>query len=221
MVDGGCDSSYYRKLKTEWWKQLGAILLATELAASHCNYSYILCRTTSGRSRGRPRGAPPSFLDQTEAQRAKKRFWRPAHIWRSVSATGYIIATFRCWSMWRTTHQDYLPWSHSRQQGKLLSRGLQKNYLRKSYICLLLKYPLLYQLRSHKVKKNFYLSGIVNGLKPEVISLIRQFSRDFIGRLSVKPWCHWVWRVYMWLVRFNCNLCLKCLPCGLTQKNKN
>ena len=86
---------------------------------------------------------------------------------------------------------------------KAVVQRITKNSLRKSYICLLLKYPLLYQLRSLKVKKNFYFGGIVNDWKPGVVPLIGQFSRDFIGHLSVKPWCHWVWRVYMWLVRFN------------------
>ena len=70
---------------------------------------------------------------------------------------------------------------------KAVVQRITKNSLRKSYICLLLKYPLLYQLCSLKVKKNFYFGGIVNGLKPEVIPLIGQFSRDFIGHLSVKP----------------------------------
>ena len=76
------------------------------------------------------------------------------------------------------------------------------------------------RITKNSVRKS-YLSRIVNGLKPGVISLIGRLSRDFIGRLSVKPWCYWVWRVYMWLVRSNCNLCLKCLLCGLAQKNKN
>ena len=28
-----------------------------------------------------------------------------------------------------------------------------------------------------------------------VIDLIRQLRRDVIGRLSVKPWCYWLWRI--------------------------
>ena len=28
-----------------------------------------------------------------------------------------------------------------------------------------------------------------------VIDLIRQLRRDVIGGLSVKPWCHWLWRI--------------------------
>ena len=28
-----------------------------------------------------------------------------------------------------------------------------------------------------------------------VIDLIGQLRRDVIGRLSVKPWCHWLWRL--------------------------
>ena len=28
-----------------------------------------------------------------------------------------------------------------------------------------------------------------------VIDLIGQLSRDVIGRLSVKPWCYWLWRL--------------------------
>ena len=34
-------------------------------------------------------------------------------------------------------------------------------------------------------------------------SMIGQLSRDVIGRLSVKPWCYWLWRLVMSLVRFD------------------
>ena len=34
-------------------------------------------------------------------------------------------------------------------------------------------------------------------------SMIGQLSRDVIGRLSVKPWCYWLWRLAMSLVRFD------------------
>ena len=34
-------------------------------------------------------------------------------------------------------------------------------------------------------------------------SMIGQLSRDVIGRLSVKPWCYWPWRLVMSLVRFD------------------
>ena len=36
-----------------------------------------------------------------------------------------------------------------------------------------------------------------------VIDLIGQLRRDVIGRLSVKPWCYWLWRLVMSLVRFD------------------
>ena len=38
--------------------------------------------------------------------------------------------------------------------------------------------------------------------KTLVIDLIGQLSCDVIGRLSVKPWCCWLWRLEMPLVRF-------------------
>ena len=41
-----------------------------------------------------------------------------------------------------------------------------------------------------------------------VSDLIGQLRRDFIGRLSVKPWCHWLWRFVMWLVRFDPSIVL-------------
>ena len=36
-----------------------------------------------------------------------------------------------------------------------------------------------------------------------VIDLIGQLRRDVIGRLSVKPWRYWLWRLLMSLVRFD------------------
>ena len=217
MVGGGCDSSYYRKLKTEWWKQLGAILLAMELAASHCNYSCILCRTTSGRSRGRR----PLIFRPNWGPKGQKTFLETRPYLKVCISHWVHYGNFLVLIDVKNNSPRLSPVKPFQATRKAVVQRITKNSLRKSYICLLLKYPLLYQLCSLKVKKNFYFSGIVNGLKPEVIPLIGQFSRDFIGHLSVKPWCHWVWRVYMWLVRFNCNLCLKCLLCGLTQKNKN
>ena len=35
------------------------------------------------------------------------------------------------------------------------------------------------------------------------VDLIGQFSRDVIGRLSVKPSCYWLWSLVMSLVRFD------------------
>ena len=43
----------------------------------------------------------------------------------------------------------------------------------------------------------------VDGIKPLVIDLIGQLSRDDIGRLLVKPWCYWLSRLVMSLVRFD------------------
>ena len=34
-------------------------------------------------------------------------------------------------------------------------------------------------------------------------SMIGLLSRDVIGRLSVKPWCYWLWRLVMSLVLFD------------------
>ena len=45
-----------------------------ELAASHCNYSCILCRTTSGRSRGR---RPPYFQTKLRPKGPKNFFGDP------------------------------------------------------------------------------------------------------------------------------------------------
>ena len=39
--------------------------------------------------------------------------------------------------------------------------------------------------------------------KTLVIDLIGQLSRDVVGRLSVKPWCYWLWRLVMSLVPFD------------------
>ena len=36
-----------------------------------------------------------------------------------------------------------------------------------------------------------------------IIDLIDQLSRDVIGRLSVKPWCYWLWRLVMSLMCFD------------------
>ena len=36
-----------------------------------------------------------------------------------------------------------------------------------------------------------------------VIDLIDKLSRDVIGRLSVKPWCYWLWRLVMSLMCFD------------------
>ena len=36
-----------------------------------------------------------------------------------------------------------------------------------------------------------------------VVDLIGQLSRDVIGRLSVKPWCPWLWRLVVSLVSFD------------------
>ena len=36
----------------------------------------------------------------------------------------------------------------------------------------------------------------VGGINTLVIVVIRQQSRNVIGRLSVKPSCHWLWRLY-------------------------
>ena len=36
-----------------------------------------------------------------------------------------------------------------------------------------------------------------------VIDLIGQLSRDFIGRLSVKLWCYWLWRLVISLLCFD------------------
>ena len=55
-----------------------------------------------------------------------------------------------------------------------------------------------------------------------VIDLIGPLRRDVIGRLSVKPWCYWLWRLVisnwcilirllsqlnscLWLVKYNCH----------------
>ena len=35
-----------------------------------------------------------------------------------------------------------------------------------------------------------------------VIDLIGQLRRDVIGRLSVKPWCHWLWRLLKLLLKW-------------------
>ena len=35
-----------------------------------------------------------------------------------------------------------------------------------------------------------------------VIDLIGQLRCDFIGRLSVKPWCHWLWRLVKLLLKW-------------------
>ena len=35
-----------------------------------------------------------------------------------------------------------------------------------------------------------------------VIDLIGQLRRDVIGRLSVKPWCHWLWRLDKLLLKW-------------------
>ena len=35
-----------------------------------------------------------------------------------------------------------------------------------------------------------------------VIDLIGQLRRDVIGRLSVKPWCHWLWRLIKLLLKW-------------------
>ena len=35
----------------------------------------------------------------------------------------------------------------------------------------------------------------VNGIILSVIDLIGQLRRDVIGRLSVRPWCYWLWRI--------------------------
>ena len=39
-----------------------------------------------------------------------------------------------------------------------------------------------------------------------VIDLIGQLSHDVIGRLSVKLWCYWLWRLVMSLVRFDSSI---------------
>ena len=43
----------------------------------------------------------------------------------------------------------------------------------------------------------------VDGIKTLVIELIGHLSRDVIGRLYVKQWCYWLWRLVMSLVRFD------------------
>ena len=209
MVGGGCDSSYYRKLKTKWWKQLGAILLATELAASHCNYSCILCRTTSGRSRGRPRGAPVTFR-LNWGPKGKKKIWGDPPLseglYQPLGTLWQLSGADRCeGQLTKIISSEAIPGNK-----ESCCPEDYKKLFEKIIHLLIAEVSTFISIAQSQGKKNCYLSGIVNGLKPGVISLIGQFSRDFIGRLSVKPWCHWVWEstcdwyvsiaIYVWSV---------------------
>ena len=74
---------------------------------------------------------------------------------------------------------------------KTISYGLLQRMARMNMNWNLKKLAYLFQVLTPCLQKS-----------PEN-SMIGQLSRDVIGRLSVKAWCYWIWRLVMSLVRFD------------------
>ena len=154
-----------------------------ELAASHCNYSCILCRTTSGRSRGR---RPPYFQTKLRPKGPKNFFGDPPlskGLYQPLSTLWQLSGADRCeGQLTKIISPEAIPGNK-----ESCCPEDYKKLFEKIIHLLVAEVSTFISNAQSQGKKNFYFSGIVNGLKPGVIPLIGQFSRDFIGHLSVKP----------------------------------